>query len=72
MAGAIKVGTKVHYHSEHGDALGWVVEYVEGRPQGDYFISGWTTPEGQKAGQGPYFSDWSVVGTAQGAFTPYH
>jgi hypothetical protein len=66
----IAKGTQVLYHSEHGDFPAWVVEYVAGRDEGDHFVAGWTTPEAQKAGQGPYFADWSVVGHEHGAFSP--
>jgi hypothetical protein len=68
---ATPVGTKVAYHSEHGDTVAWVVEYQEGRPAGDYYVAGWTTPAAQKAGAAAYFGEWAVYGGETGAFTPF-
>jgi hypothetical protein len=59
---AVSVGAKVTYHSENGDWVAWVVEYVEGREEGDYRVAGF-----DKAGQ--LFTRRSVVGKEQGAFS---
>jgi hypothetical protein len=68
----VPVGTKVIFHSQYGDTVGWVVEHKSGRDAGDHFISGFHNHEaqGKKQGQGHTFAEWSVVGDEQGAFTP--
>ena len=68
---AVPVGTKVTYHSEHGDWVGFVTDYEPGRADGDYYLCGFTNELGQAKGTGVTFSRWSVDGTEQGAFTPH-
>lgn len=73
--GAVAVGTKVHFHDGTGELSAEVVEYEEGRPNGDYYLLVKATSksqEGQEWGNGPVFNTWSVVGAEQGAFTPVH
>lgn len=66
---AIKVGHKGTYHSEHGDVPCWVVEYEEGRDEGDYRVAGFWNTKAKQAGQGDTFSVRSVYGTERGAFS---
>lgn len=68
---AVKAGHKAVYHSEHGDVPAWVIEYDEGREQGDYLIGGFWNTAGREAGRGDTFVVRSVVGHEQGAFTPH-
>lgn len=65
----VKIGSQVTFHSNHGDCVAWVIAHESGRDGGDHFVAGWTTPQAQAAGQGPYFSEWSVVGDEEGAFS---
>jgi hypothetical protein len=66
MPGAISVGTKVQYQYETGKFVpAFIIEYVEGRPEGDYFIGGFNVHDSKG---GDVFRVWSVVGTTQGSF----
>ncbi len=69
---AIEVGAAIHFHSGHGELLGTVVEYEEGRPSGDYYLAVLATSKSQASqawGNGPMFNVWSVFGEEQGAFS---
>lgn len=72
-AGAVAVGTKVTFHDATGPLSAEVVEYEEGRDEGDYYLLVKATSksqDGQEWGNGPVFNTWSVVGGEQGAFEP--
>lgn len=67
--GAIEVGTVVIWHSDYGDVPAWVIEYEEGRPEGDYRIAGFTNTAMKEAGAGVVFNVRSVFGEEHGAFS---
>lgn len=72
MSGAIEVGTQVLFHSGHGDLLATVVEYEEGKENGDYYLLVAATSKSQASqewGNGPVFNTWSVFGEERGAFS---
>lgn len=67
---AFPVGKKVKYEYEKGKFVpAWVVEYVEGKPEGDYRLGGFTNSDQKELGAGDVFNVWSVYGDGQGAFT---
>ena len=66
---AIPVGTKVNYEYHEGDHVpAFVVEYQEGKDEGDYRLGGFCNSAQKAEGQGDVFNLWSVLGSGQGSF----
>lgn len=69
---AVAVGSQCKFHSGHGELSAEVVEYEEGRENGDYYLLVKATSKSQESqewGNGPVFNTWSVFGEEQGAFS---